>query len=270
MRQFPYKGRLLVCDMDGTLLDSCGKVSKENRAALERFVEGGGLFTVATGRSEESVMPYLPDLPINVPAILYNGAAIYDFKSKRICWGDNLAPSIINPLMRVIKRFPGIGIQLCHDRKIYLVRQNDYTFTHMMREKFKPIIAEVDDIPQPWIKILLAWEPKKLREVEEFLNSFSEPFRHVYSEPQFLELLNKNVSKGNSLKVLIQMLGLSEVCVIAMGDNLNDMELIKEANIGIAVSNAHSSLKVAADRCCGHHDSNAVSEVIEWLKELHE
>ena len=267
MRRLPYKGRLLVCDMDGTLLDSSGKVSEENKAALFKFVEGGGLFTVATGRPVEAVKSYLPDLPVNIPAILYNGAVIYDFQAEKICWEDNLLPSILNPLEKVIEHFPGIGVQVCHDNRIYIVRQNEFTYAHMLREKFKPIIAESDDIPMPWIKILLAWNPEKLRDVEDFLNGFSEPFRHVYSEPQFLEVLNKGVSKGNALKMLASKLGLSSACVIAMGDNLNDVELIEEANIGIAVGNAHSSLKAAADLCCAHHDCNAVSEVIDWIKE---
>lgn len=267
MGRLPYKGRLLVCDMDGTLLDSSSKISSENKEAILRFVEGGGLFTLATGRPIEAVKPYLPDLPINVPAILYNGAMIYDLKSDAICWEDDLPSGIINPASRVIEHFPGIGMQVCHGGRIYVVRRNDFTNAHMIREKFKPVFAELDDIPQPWIKILIAWEPEKLRDVEEFLNGFSEPFRHVYSEPQFLEVLNKGVSKGNALRVLTNMLGLSNACVIAMGDNLNDVELIEEANIGIAVGNAHSSLKAAADMCCAHHDRNAVSEVIDWIRE---
>lgn len=267
MRRSPYKGRLLICDMDGTLLDSSGKISSENKAAIFRYVEGGGLFTLATGRPVEAVKPYLPELPVNVPAILYNGAVIYDFQSDSICWENNLPASIIRPIRQMIAHFPDIGVQVCHGGRIYVVRPNDYTNAHMLREKFKPIFTELDEIPQPWIKILLAWDPEKLRDVEQYLNGFSEPFRHVYSEPQFLEVLNKGVSKGNALRVLTNKLGLSGECVIAMGDNLNDVELIEEANIGIAVGNAHSLLKAAADLCCAHHDRNAVSEVIDWIKE---
>lgn len=253
--------------MDGTLLDSSSRISDENKEALFRYIDGGGLFTVATGRPIEAVKPYLPNLPINVPAILYNGAMIYDLQSDKICWEDNLPSSIIRPMRQTIEHFPGIGMQVCHGGRIYVARRNDFTNAHMLREKFKPIFADLNDIPQPWTKILIAWDPEKLRDVEQYLNGFSEPFRHVYSEPQFLEVLNKDVSKGNALRVLINKLGLTEKCIIAMGDNLNDMELIEEANIGIAVDNAHSSLKAAADLCCAHHDRNAVSEVIDWIRD---
>lgn len=267
MGRLPFEGRLLVCDMDGTLLDSSSKVSKENKAALDRFVEGGGLFTVATGRMEKSVMQYLPELPVNIPAIVYNGAAIYDFQKNKVIWQDNLAPSVINPVKQVMEKFPDVGVQFYHGGRTYFVRENEYTYAHMIRENFKPIIAEIEDIPQPWFKIILAWEPEKLREVEAFLKGFGEPFRQVYSEPQFLELLSQNASKGSALNELTQMLGLTDSFVVAMGDNLNDVELINEANIGIAVENAHSLLKAAADISCTHHDRNAVSEVIGWLEE---
>lgn len=272
----PFKGRLLICDMDGTLLDSKSRLSNGNKTALDRFVAGGGLFTVATGRMERSVMQYLQDLPVNLPAIVYNGAAIYDFQNDRMLWQDNLMPGVIEPVRKVIERFPEIGIELYHEGKTYFARENKYTFEHTLRERFEPVIATVDEVPQPWTKVILTWDPHRMSEVEEFLNGYQATFcqasntqalfTQVYSEPQFLELLNRNVSKGRALKVMIQMLGLDKNCVIAMGDNLNDVELIREAKVGIAVGNAHELLKEAADLCCCHHDLNAVSEVINWLE----
>jgi len=253
--------------MDGTLLDRSSKVSRENKAALERFTEGGGLFTLATGRMEKSVMPYFEELPVNVPAILYNGASIYDFEKGKTLWEDNLQPDVIWPIKQVMERFPGIGVQFYHGGRVYYVRDNEYMEAHRIREKYKPIRADIDEVPQPWTKVILEWHPEKLKLVEEFLSGFSEPFSQVYSEPQFLELLNSNTSKGNALKRLTGLLGPEKLCVIAMGDNLNDVELIKAADIGIAVENAHERLKAAADMCCTRHDLNAVAEVIGWIEE---
>jgi len=211
-------------------------------------------------------MQYLQDLPVNLPAIVYNGAAIYDFKTNRMLWQDNLAPDIIEPVKEVMARFPEIGVEFYHGGMTYFARENRYTYEHMLREKFDPIIMAVDDVPQPWYKIILAWDPDRLPEVERFLMKFPPFFSQVYSEPQFLELLNLNTSKGNALRRLIKMLGLNHTFVIAMGDNLNDMEMIREANVGIATGNAHNALKAAADLCCSHHDLNAVSEVIGWIE----
>jgi len=264
--QLPFAGKLLITDMDGTLLDSSAKISKENKDAINRFIEGGGLFTVATGRMEKSVKRFFPELPLNVPAILYNGAAIYDFKKEKVLWQTTLPLDAIDPIIRVIEKFPGMGVQIYHGGNIYFARQNEYTTAHMEREKLRPIIAEPAEIPRPWRKVLFAWDPEKLKVVEESLTGCGNLFRYTYSEPFFLEILNRNTSKGNALKVLTEMLGISKSSVIAMGDNLNDIEMIEQASIGIAVENAHEALKVAADICCGHHDQNAVSQVIRWLE----
>jgi len=253
--------------MDGTLLNSSSKLSRENRAALHRFVDGGGLFTVATGRMEKSVLPYLRDLPVNVPAIVYNGAAIYDFNTDQLLWQDSLGTEVLLPVAKVMEQFAGIGVQCYHGGSTYFVTENGHTDAHRIREGFKPIHSSLEEIPQPWFKVILAWDPPKLREVEDYLKEFDGGFRQVYSEPQFLELLSPNASKGGALKVLADMLGLRSSCIISMGDNLNDMELIREADIGIAVENAHHSLKAIADLCGPHHDKNAVAEVIGWIEE---
>ena len=318
--------------MDGTLLNSSSKISEGNRKALERFVEGGGMFTVATGRMEKSVMPYLDMLPVNVPAIVYNGAAIYDFKADRILWQADLDTSIAGAVRDVMERFPGISVQVYHGGRAYFVSENEHSDAHRIRENFEPVRTGLDEVPSPWFKIILAWDPSKLKDVEEFLRGYEAefngadrenedrgsedrgseakgseakgsedrenedrgseakggeakgcrvkacdeavhktagrkaPFRQVYSEPQFLELMNPEATKGSALKVLIDMLGVDRSCVISMGDNLNDIELIKEAGTGIAVENAHSMLKAAACMCCTDHDSDAVSEVICWLE----
>lgn len=266
MSRLPYEGRLLVCDMDGTLLDSASKLSIENKRALERFVAGGGLFTVATGRMEKSVQRYVKDLPINVPAIVYNGAGIYDFQADRLLWEDTLEPGVVEPIVNsAIEKFHDIGVEVYHDAKMYLVKGNEHTHNHIVREMFEPIMTSLDGVPKPWTKVILAWDPPKLAQVDEFLNGFDEPFAHVYSEPQFIELLNQNVSKGSALKVLRRMLDFDKACVIAVGDNLNDVELLKEADIGIAVGNAHQMLKEVADLHCTNNDNDAVSEVIGWI-----
>ena len=261
-----FKGKLLVCDMDGTLLNSRHQVSEENRKALQHFVRNGGLFTVATGRNEISVRDFIHELPICAPVIVYNGASIYDFPSGRIFWHrylDNSAKAIVEELMNV---FPELGVEVYQGEDIYFVRENEITFDHLSRETFVPVRIPLSEVPFPWVKVLLAWDNKNLKEVEEYLNKKQLGFRHVFSEPFFLELLNFEATKGHALKELTGILGIPASSVIAMGDNPNDEELLEFAGTGIAVSNAHDVLKRVANLFCCHHDENAVSQVIGWLE----
>ncbi len=253
--------------MDGTLLNLKSRVSEKNVKALNRFVKGGGLFTVATGRMVKAIEPYLGVLPINIPAIVFNGAAIYDFSSKKLLWQNCLPDDMDNVAARLLERFPEIGAELFHGNNIYLPSTNAETDEHAKREGFNPIFAEVKDIPKPWFKILIAWKPEKLVEIEDFLKGMKEEFHAMYSEPQFLELLHKTASKGSALKHLAAMLNFPCECVIAMGDNRNDLEMLQIAGTGIAVANAHEDAIKAADLTGGHHDEDAVAQVIDWIED---
>ncbi len=262
----PFAGRLLVTDMDGTLLNGKHQVSPENSRALRKFTEGGGLFALATGRMEKAVTPYLPDLPVNVPGIVYNGAAIYDFSEGRVLWTDCLPDSMTEISRNILERFPGVGYQVFHGGDIYFVRENAYTEWHMHREGFVPIVTTLDKVPKPWYKTLMAWDPEKLALIEAWLKETGGDFHAVYSEPQFLEMLNVGASKGKALKRLVSILGIPGLQVTAMGDNLNDLEMLKEADVGIATGNAHEAVRQAAGLCCCTNDLHAVAEVIGWME----
>lgn len=262
-----FENILLVCDMDGTLLNSQSQVSKQNRSALEYFVERGGLFTIATGRMEKSIAAYLAILPVNVPAILYNGAMIYDCGQHRVLWQNCLTPEVGNIVNELLVRFPGLGIEVFNAGDVYFLQQNEETERHKIKEGFLPRSMALELIPKPWYKVLLAWKPEQLARVARFLQDSNICCRAVYSEPQFLELLHNSVSKGHALQKLIKILGRTNLAIVAMGDNLNDLEMIEIAGTGIAVENAHPALKKVAKRCCCHHNSHAVAQVIQWIED---
>ncbi|HHW00770.1 MAG TPA: HAD family phosphatase [Clostridiaceae bacterium] len=265
----PFKGILLVCDMDGTLLDSKKQISRQNREAVKYFVEKGGRFTIATGRMDLGIAQYMPQLPVNAPVILYNGSLIYDFDKKERLWYKLLPTDVRNVLIHLMEKFPQMGIEVFHGGQMILLKENDITDMHLKRAEFFPRRATIEEVPDGWYKVILAWEHEKLEEVEKYIleNIINEesPFYVVYSEPFFLEILSKEASKGRALKELIQMLQISRSKVIAVGDNMNDIDMIEVAGIGIAVENAHEQLKKVADYCFPDNDNHAVSKIVEWL-----
>lgn len=266
MENMPFRGTLLVCDMDKTLLNSQSKVSAKNLEALRNFTQKGGLFTIATGRMYEAVKPYITNLPINAPGILYNGAMIYDFKSNKAIWNKCLENQIYHMICDIYNRFEDVGIEVYSGDKIYIARESIDTKKHIIREVLTPAESKLEEIPFPWIKILMADEHKRLKEVEEYLKDKLNGSRTVFSEPQFLEIVEDSVSKGAALTQLKEILGYNHLRTISVGDNLNDVELIKHADIGIAVNNAHPYLKEVADMCCCHHDEDAIAQVVEWIE----
>ena len=74
-----YTGKMIISDLDGTLIPRGGLISAENKAAIKSFVAEGGRFAIATGRTPEAAAGYVDGLPINAPSIFFNGAMLYDW-----------------------------------------------------------------------------------------------------------------------------------------------------------------------------------------------
>jgi len=267
--KYPFKDILLACDMDGTLLDSKKQISRENREAVKYFVEKGGSFTIATGRMDLGIVQYMPQLTVNAPVILYNGSQIYDYWKKETLWCKLLPTDVRSVLVHLMKKFPQMGVEVFHGGHMILLRENDTTEMHLKRAEFFPRRASIEEVPDGWYKVMLAWEHEKLLEVEKYIleNIINKEsaFYTVFSEPIFLEILSRDASKGAALKELIRMLEISPSRVIAVGDNLNDVDMIQAAGIGIAVENAHEQLKKVADYCFPDNDNHVVSKIVEWL-----
>ncbi|HAQ55147.1 MAG TPA: haloacid dehalogenase, partial [Anaerovibrio sp.] len=79
-----YTGKMIISDLDGTLIPRGGVISPENKAAIEEFVKGGGSFAIATGRTPEAAAGYVKGLPINAPSVFFNGAMLYDWEQKKV------------------------------------------------------------------------------------------------------------------------------------------------------------------------------------------
>lgn len=265
MNKKPYEDILLVSDMDGTLLNSSSKISPENLSAINKFTANGGSFTVATGRMSNSVKLYIADLPINAPAILYNGSMIYDFESGKAVWRQDLEDDTKSIIQWVYDNYPDVGIQVYSNDSVYILRTNFLTEKHIAREKLRTTDCVIDDIPFPWIKCMIIGENSTLVKIKEYLKDREISFRSVFSEWNYLEIMHTTTSKGGALNELIRLSGFSKEKVISIGDNLNDVELIQAAGIGIAVENARPELKRKADYCCCSNDEHAIAQVIEWI-----
>lgn len=265
-----FNQTVLICDMDGTLLNGEDLVSAETQAALRYFTERGGLFTVATGRKEFSMKRFMEVLPINLPAILYNGSIIYDLHNDTVLWEQAFECNLEGLLKEVDERFAGVGIEIYKEHTIKLVSKNDHTEFHRRLERYPDQLHRVSDIALPWRKVLLADDPERLTEVENFVEAYytnrEAPFRMCRSERFFLEWLPLGVSKGSALEALKPMYGLEKHRIVTVGNETNDIEMLSAPNIGFAVENAHPEAKKAASFQCADHNQNPVRDIIQWIE----
>ncbi len=266
-----FSNIMLVSDLDGTLLDKQSRVSPKNQAALEYFVENGGVFAIATGRNEHSAGQYRSVLPMNAPAILYNGAVIYDFATQTNLMTIGLPNETQQVVRELMVHCPEIGIQIYQSGETRFIQHNQRTVNERELLGWPVETVAIEQVALPWVKVLLIGEPEQLAVAETFLKHQPQSFRMVYSERYYLELLPLGVSKGQALQELAKLVGGTSRKTVAMGDNQNDLEMIAMADLGIAVANAHPEVKQAAKFCCGYHYADAVAEVVQLIETwLHE
>ena len=260
--------KLLITDMDGTLLDSRQEVPGENRSAIQRLIAAGGLYTFATGRNEEAAMPYAKDLAINAPAILYNGARVVDLERSEALLERHLPLEEAVSVLTLATTFD-VRVNLYMGGKIYVERIDPVIREYMAKDRVTCV--EIGNLtaflkrgranPMP-TKFLAIGDGATLESLREVVHTTFPALSLVRSEPTYLEVLPPGVCKGAALHSLCEHLGIERRQVVAMGDGPNDIELIEAAGLGIAVENAHPSLKERAGFISPSNEACGVAEVV--------
>lgn len=261
---------ILMTDLDGTLFTDDKRILPQDMAAIERFRKGGGLFTVATGRGISMAKSAAEKLSLDVPAVIFNGAAVYDFAQERFLWRSDMGEYARDYARRISDHFPDIGMEILAEDRVYVPFLNETEQWHLDLESVKPDRLPLEAIPDGgWLKLLLAYPPEKMDEVVDFVRE-SEMCRAqwVRSAPMFYECLPQGIDKAAGFKELIRVLGAQDRFTAAAGDFMNDTHMIQDADLGAAVASAQESVKAAADIVVCDNNSGAIAELIDYIEKL--
>lgn len=262
-----YSKIALFTDLDGTLFNSDREVSGENRAAIARFMAQGGSFGISTGRAPANARNLLPGLEINSWSVMLNGAQAYHFGEHRSAAESTLPKQEMETLVRwVYQTMPEVNIHLCTDRELLIVSRpefadSDFVASHQpMRET---TIEEA--LSYPWLKTLFCAPRPMLERLREYAVELgTTKYAHsVYTNEVYLEFLPPRVNKGNCLRRLRELPELAGKVFIAIGDYTNDLELLEEADIAVAVGNALPEVKAVADYIVCTNDEHALAYLID-------
>ena len=268
-----YENFLLASDMDGTLIGTDGRISEENRQALNEYTARGGRFAVATGRTPANAAPYLRGLPINSPSIFYNGAMLYDWQQKEILrtlaleeplWRDYTA--------RLLERFPAACIEVYTAKQCYVLSSPLVDDPRLEIEQHTYAHASLADIrAETWLKLFIyadrATEHQMLALAGEMgIDRISASF---FSSDTYLEFVRRGTSKGSLLQDLRALPANQGRIVIAAGDFDNDTEMLRQADCGVAPANAEPEAKRVADvigvSCDAHLMRQIIGEIMPRL-----
>ena len=266
-----FSGALVLSDLDGTLLNSQARISQETLEAIEEYTNEGGIFTFVTGRVpfalKEITDQYFPRVPIGC----INGAGIYDLSRGEYLWQVSMGADTPQLVAYLREHLPDVGLEICGFHYNRYERANRMIEMHMRAQGLSPEICTYEDFGAPVSKLFLCDEPERLPHIIEVMEGFplKDRFEFVSSNQYNYELLPKGASKGDLALRIANLLGISHDRVFAVGDNENDISMIKAAKVGFAVANATPNAKAAADVVLeSDNDHHAVAEMLYRLPQL--
>ncbi|MBI2115747.1 MAG: HAD family phosphatase [candidate division NC10 bacterium] len=265
MRDARY--RLIVLDVDGTLVDRERRISPDTLRALEMAQASGIRVTLATGRMLASASPYARKIRADAPLILYNGARIQDPGSGAILYSAHLPRDQAIRGARLARQF-GLHANLYLGEGIYIERVSEISRESARKDGVEQVavgdlVGFLEGRQDDPVKILLIGPGERLEAFAAAYRAGTQDLPHlVRSEPTYLEILRQGVTKGAALLRLCELLGIPPSAAVAFGDNLNDLEMIQAAGLGVAMGNANADLKQAARVVAPSNDEDGVATVL--------
>lgn len=267
------KQKILFTDLDATLLKNDKTVSEKNRAAIQKLLDAGHLFVIATGRPVKSSFEVAKSLGLTMPGcymIAYNGAVVYDCAKESVLIERTLSMEHVKYLFQEAEKY-GLHIQTYADEVVltqsydkelqYYVKQNGMSY-RIAEDVFSVLEKE----PCKTILISLDEKEKMIRFQEEHREWEEGKCNSFFSCEEYLEYCPLNTDKGSGIRALCDFLHIDITNAYAVGDERNDIPMIKAAGVGIAVKNGVEEAKMAADYITENdNEHDAIAEVIEKL-----
>ena len=268
-----FDGFLMCSDVDGTLTNSKGEISKENLEAIKYFQKNGGKFTISTGRFPEYIKNYFKVFSPNCPAVVANGGILYDYINDKIIKSESLLEDLIDLIEFFWYNMPQVN-------QIGFSDENECTF-NLVKDKnafldnyFKNVI-EIKSLD--WLKniynenkhnitrmFFIMSEDKLMESYAKLKSKFSDKFELFPSWKEGIECMPFGINKGKMVLELKKYLGdiHTTVCV---GDYDNDISMLKIADISYAVENAPQRVKDYATKIAPEHNQSAIKYIINNL-----
>lgn len=259
---------LIAIDLDGTLLVDHHHISDENILAVHKAIAQGISVYLVSGRAVRGMQPAATALGLTTPIISLNGAFIFDLITNEIIYSHTIPQKLAK---RAIKFFDQKGIYIGYHAGLSWFVDKD---CKEMRAEGKSMDREpefVDNlstaaIPAPHKLIAIDFEHEdQLQNAYQYLqNEFPELNAH-FSETFALEIFDRHVSKGAAIQYIAESIHLPVEKIMVIGDNYNDLSMMKVAGLSVAMGNAPAEVKSQADWIVASNEENGVAIAIERL-----
>lgn len=243
--------KAIVCDLDGTLLNSQGEISNKDSMSLKRMKRQGIKIYIATGRGEEA-FAILDGIEFDA-IVLNNGMQIY-YNSQQIYY-KKLNKSIFRNFLEELKG---------SDVKLGIYMQNEEEEYAISKGKFLDISEYLyDDLPERFDKMFL--RTGKRQNINFIKNILPKDYYIVHTRDGYNFIMPKGISKSSGIRKIIDLEKIYMSQVLVFGDDDNDRDLIRQSGIGIAMGNALEDIKKISDLVTKTNDEQGIAYMIQYL-----
>jgi Cof subfamily protein (haloacid dehalogenase superfamily) len=263
--------KLLVIDLDGTLVNRKGEISEADKQALAAAAANGVQVALASGRIIQACCRIIDLLSLGGQHVFFDGAVVSDPQKQQEIYSRPLEPEVVKKAID-ISRKNDTYLELYSPEKFYAERENWSDVIHRRFFKVEPNFVDFDDIWQTHRIVkaeLVVRDEKEAEKAALFRSEFDGSLRFsvarapAYPGIDFVNIIHPQVSKGEALKALAAHTGISLDEVIAIGDGLNDISMLEVAGTAVAMGNAFDEVKAVTDHITLDVDESGVAAAIE-------
>jgi len=271
--------KLIFIDLDGTLLCSNKKISKENKEAVRIAEEKGLKVIICTGKVFKAAKRFAHELGINGPLISCNGAEIRDIATEKLLYSNSILKEDCYKIVDIC-RSKNIYFHAYINHDMFAEKEECPTPLYWIEntqvpEEYRINIRVVPDFKDIVNKntqgvskfLMVSKDPQQLFEVRSLLEKI-DTVNVMCSTDDNIEVVNKNVGKGNALTFVSNMDEYNGYGIVAIGDSENDLSMLLESHYKIVMGNADESLKKIADFISPANDESGVAIAIEQVLKL--
>lgn len=286
---------LIALDLDGTVLNSRSEISRENRAAILRARAAGYHVTLCTGRGLRECRRYVDELAQIDPVVVAGGSIIADPGSSATLHRFGLNEQLVRRATASLVRhgFPALVLKdpavspidylvVVGEKNLKLDPVTQWWFGEMgVRAKFVQSVDE-DEHPEHTVRFGACGMARDMAVIARDLHSAFGEDVHLHHFPavvapdaakktdegeilHVLEVFSRDGNKASALSWVAARQGIAMKRCVAMGDQINDVQMLSSVGLGIAMGNAVESLKSLAGRHTLHHDEHGVAHAIDMV-----
>ncbi len=258
------KIKMVVSDMDGTLLNSQHEVSDQFFELFKGLKSQGITFVAASGRQYNSIIDKLYTIKDDIIVIAENGGLA--MKQQTELLATPLDKHYVEDILKTLDKIPGIHPVICTKHKAYLTNKSN-EFVEKLAEYYTEfeIVEHLSNFKSEVIKIAIYHFESSEQHIYPYVKHFEDNLKVKVSGENWLDISSMNANKGFALEKLMKSYNVGSDEIMVFGDYNNDLEMLALSDFGFAMKNAHPNVKKIAKYETLSNDDNGVEHILKML-----